>query len=187
MKPDLDADALPLVDLQGVAQRFGARAAPGPLGRMLQRLGALGDVGSEERAEAQAVDGRKHHGGGEAKEIGDGGENIEGAGGVARDARLLDHGGPLDDRGHAEAAFVDGALVAAEVGDGGGGDFGEAAVVTAEPEERVVGEAEVAEAAAEGADAAVHGDEFAVVVLGDFWQRGEGGAVGVGGFKWRMR
>ena len=39
MKPPMDADALPLVDLQGVAQRFGARAAPGPLGRMLQRLG----------------------------------------------------------------------------------------------------------------------------------------------------
>ncbi|OYU92661.1 MAG: peptide ABC transporter ATP-binding protein [Burkholderiales bacterium PBB5] len=39
MKPHLDADALPLVDLQGVAQRFGARAAPGPLGRALQRLG----------------------------------------------------------------------------------------------------------------------------------------------------
>jgi len=38
MKRDMDADALPLVDLQGVAQRFGARTAPGLIGRTLQRL-----------------------------------------------------------------------------------------------------------------------------------------------------
>ena len=39
MNKMIEPDTLPLVDLQGVAMRFGARAAPGPLKRQLQRLG----------------------------------------------------------------------------------------------------------------------------------------------------
>jgi hypothetical protein len=85
--------------------------------------------------------------------------------------------------GDAETALEDGTLVAAESVDGGRRDFGEATIVAAKPEEGVVGETEFTEAAAERADAAVEGDEFAVVVLRGFREGGEGGAVAIRGFE----
>ncbi len=148
-------------------------------------FGAGGGFGGEERFEADAVEGLDEAGVGEADDVCDGREEVDGAGGMGGDAGF-DDGGPFHDAGDAEAAFKDGAFVTAEAAGGVGFDFGEAAVVAVEDDEGVVGDAEVAEFLAEGADAAVHGDEFAVVIGGGGVERGEGGFVGVAGFEGRM-
>ena len=149
-------------------------------------FGARASFGGEEGFEADAVEGLDEAGVGEADDVGDGGEEVDGAGGMGGHAGF-DDGGPLHDAGDAEAAFEDGAFVAAESAGGVGFDFGEAAVVAVEDDEGVVGDAEVAKFLAEGADAAVHGDEFAVMVCGGGVERGEGGFVGVAGFEGGVR
>lgn len=149
-------------------------------------FGARGGFGGEEGFEADAVERLDEAGVGEADDIGDGGEEVDGAGGMGGDAGF-DDGGPFHDARDAKAAFEDGAFVAAKAAGGVGFDFGEAAVVAVEDDEGVFGDAEVAEFLAEGADAAVHGDEFAMMICGVGVERGEGGFVRVVGFEGRVR
>ena len=104
---------------------------------------------------------------GKAEEVGDCWEDIHRRGRVFRDARF-DSGGPFEDGGDAQAAFVNSAFVAAEITHGGGFDFGKPAVVAAEPDHGVVGDFEIAEGLAEDPDTAVEGDELGVVFLAIF-------------------
>ena len=148
------------------------------------RAGA--DLASEEGLQADAIERLKEAVGGQADEVGDGGEEVDDAGGVLGDAGL-DAGGPFDDAGDAQAALIDGAFVAAQAAGGVRLDLGQAAVVAVENDESVVGDAEVAQLLTEGADAAVHRDELAVVVGGGVVEVREGGFVGIAGFEGGMR
>ena len=112
-------------------------------------------------------------------------EDVHRAGGEIRDPRH-DAAWPFDDRRHAEAALVEVLLEAAQVAGGvraNAGmlravvDVGQAAVVAGEPDQGVVGDAEFAQALAEGADGAVHGHDFGVVRPRGVVQRGEGRLV----------
>ena len=95
--------------------------------------------------------------------------------GTCADEGLGDARGPFDDAGHAQAAFPERALFAAQIA-GGLRPF-VAAVVAAIPEQRVVGDLQLAQRRAQPADAAIDGGDLAVVVLVLLRQRAVGRLV----------
>ena len=101
----------------------------------------------------------------ESCHLGQRGENVHCTGGVVGHARRLNPGRPFDDGRDAQAPFVHRPLEAAQAAGRWRIKTGQTTVVTREPNERVLSDAQLFQAGPERADAAVHGNEFAVVLL----------------------
>ena len=126
-------------------------------------------------------------------------EHVERTGGKIRCPRLQ-VAGPFDDAGDANAAFVEGVLGPAKMAGGIRIDAriyvsgrachrkrGQAAVVAAEPDERIVGYTQISQSPTQVADGPVHGDDLAMVDAGGFRQVGERLHVLVLGLEWPVR
>ena len=141
------------------------------------RDGALGHLAGEQRHEAHAVDGLGLALHLEAEELERGGEIIEGAARHGGDRAGLDARRPFDEARHADPAFPETALASAQSPGRAALPAGIAgvalgAVVAGEPEQRVVGDAEVAEFLAQPSYLFVEGGNAAVVVLLSFAETG---------------
>ena len=81
------------------------------------------------------------------------------------DARLGNASGPFNHTRHPQPTLVHAALVTAQTTSGVRLKPRQATVVAGEPDQRVVCHAELAQAFPQGADAAVHGHQFTIVIL----------------------
>ena len=124
---------------------------------------ARADFAREKRPETDAVQQMREGVLRKFQEVGDGRQKVGDARRMFGDTRL-DHGWPFHDPGNAQAAFVDPAFVTTQTAGGAGSDFRQATVVAVEHDKRVLGDAELAQPCPQGADAAIHGDEFAVMI-----------------------
>ena len=156
---------------EGHAGRAARVVAAGAADRLERnRGGALSHLAGKQRHEADAVDGLGLALHLEAEELQRGGKIVEGATRNVRDRTGLDARRPFDEAGHADPAFPEAALAAAQTAGRAALPTGVAgvalgAVVTGEPDQRVVGDAEVAQLLAQPAHLFVEGGDAAVVVL----------------------